>query len=567
MKILFYVEMHPIRESFTQHSWILSEILKMVKYDHTNFKILANHRLTSMFKNDTNSDLFLTLNKHEKNKLESYFKPIWNEASISEWVSLMRGSNQRYALFYRSVLNRVRSSYPFDILVYWGTNDTIKLYCDSLGIPSVSMELGCSRKPYFVQTAYMDICGVNGASSINALDFKTISKIPMSFNKEACLDNDNNLNTPISDKKIRELMLSNWGRNVLLPLQLDDDSNILLYSEHKSVLDYVRDVTSKFTKKGYVCYIRPHPGMNARKYNKHKHLEIKKYVSNIKNVYWVETVASISMIEKSNIIVTQNSSLAFEASILDKIVVNLGKSCWNIPDVFPTIEDILEKRFDIKEYKKKLNTVISFILEYYLVPYDKVFTLSFFKKRLQELANNYKDNKNGIDLAQILTEKPINKLNSFFNEQCDSSSLSSPFEFYSQEKGNTVLGEIFGNKKIKQDFRCSNNNLERIAIKIATYMRTNSGTLRITLHEKNIDNPVYQEDFDMSELGDNSWLYFSFEKIQNSKNKDYSLRIQGVNSRIGSAVSCYLSYAHNFGNLYLNNVHFKGSLNMKLFAN
>ena len=128
-----------------------------------------------------------------------------------------------------------------------------------------------------------------------------------------------------------------------------------------------------------------------------------------------------------------------------------------------------------------------------------------------------------------------------------------------------MIGELFGNKKVKQEFTCSEDNLSRLEIKVATYMRKNKGILRLSLFEKNGASVGYQN-FPMESLADNSWLSFAFNNLPKSKGKSYILYIQGINARIGSSVTCYFSHGHDFGKLLLNNTIFKGSLNLKLFS-
>ena len=564
-KILFYIEMHPIRESYVSHSWIVEELIRMVPKESNNFKILANHKILAKFKNYKN---FINLSKKDVNIIDSFYCSSWNNQSIKDWINLMNGTSKKYLSFYSNILDKTRKEFPFDVLIYWGTNKTIKFYCDSKKIPSISMELGCTRKPNFKQTCYFDLEGVNGENSLNGVSYEMIESIPTSIPKFNALKKNYDP-VPIKNSLIQNKLCLSWGRNVLIPLQLDDDSNILIHCDYDDVFSFVKETVEKFSSKGYTCFIKPHPGNVLRKYNKIKHNYIKNYFSGRKDVFWVENEDTLSLIYKCNIVVTLNSSLAFEASILNKIVINLGKSCWNIKGVYPSIDDILQERFDNTLYLKKLDKLISFLLEYYLIPYDKIFNFTYFKENIDRLHSYFNRRLGGENKPYILMAKPVNKLSDYSNLDMGELSKNHTVEntriIYAQEDGNEVLGELFNNKLIQQHFLCNSNNLCRIDIKLATYMRTNKGVLRISLSELG-GKLIQSKNIDMSKVEDNSWVSFYLKNIDKSKNKSYVLSLQGVNSLLGKSVTCYYNSRISYGKLLVNNTLFKGVLNMRIYA-
>lgn len=394
IKILFYAEMHPIRESFTNHEWIVKEFLKSIGKDNDNFKILANHKI----KQRINSSSILDLTDNEKIKLESFFKKKWDENSIEDWKSLMKGESKAYTEFYHAVLYRIKNFFDFNVLIYWGTNKTIKNFCEINNIPSIAMELGCTRKPYFIDTIYMDLQGVNGSSSCNNLNLDYVLNKKTNISKKIVEDDY----VGVIEEKIEKIeqikmditLLNNWGKNILIPLQLDDDSNILLYSKHGSVFNFIKYCLNRLKNTEYNIYIKPHPGMKARKYNLEKHLEIENYVKNKKNVFWADNISNKFLIDKCNYILSINSSLSFEGMLKNKVVINQGGCCWNIEGALPDLEELIENKINYDKYFFNIDKISEFILEYYLIPYDKVFDKNNFINLVQEFIERYNKMKN-----------------------------------------------------------------------------------------------------------------------------------------------------------------------------
>ena len=136
-------------------------------------------------------------------------------------------------------------------------------------------------------------------------------------------------------------------------------------------------------------------------------------------------------------------------------------------------------------------------------------------------------------------------------------------------KATSVVGEIFGNKKITQSFLGQHNNLAKIQILLATYMRKNIGSIELCILT-DMNNPssvIRKMTIDCYKIIDNDWLEFSFDPIKDSKNRKYYLQINGLKCSSGSAVTAYYNSYSNYtdGELWLNRSKFKGSLCFKLY--
>lgn len=135
-------------------------------------------------------------------------------------------------------------------------------------------------------------------------------------------------------------------------------------------------------------------------------------------------------------------------------------------------------------------------------------------------------------------------------------------------KPTSVLGEIFGAKKILQSFYGEHDNLSKVKILLATYMRNNKGSLVISLmtNPEDIESTVRKITLDCNSIEDNSWADFSFESIKKSKGVKYYIQINGVNSRSGHAVTAYYNANSVIsGELFINRSKFKGSLCFKVY--
>ena len=135
-----------------------------------------------------------------------------------------------------------------------------------------------------------------------------------------------------------------------------------------------------------------------------------------------------------------------------------------------------------------------------------------------------------------------------------------------QEEGNSIVGEIFGNKKILQIFRSNKKNLFRIDLKFATYARTNKGIIRVSLTEKVTSKGILTKDIPCESLEDNAWLSIFFNPIKDSINKEYIIKVEGINCRIGTSPTLYYSYTAEKGNFFINRTKFNGSLSFRTYC-
>ena len=172
--------------------------------------------------------------------------------------------------------------------------------------------------------------------------------------------------------------------------------------------------------------------------------------------------------------------------------------------------------------------------------------------------------------SNYLLENLGKKMYKLFRNAFDLYSRNSfelPHADINQIDGTAVVGDIFGNKTIYQNFVSNFNNLSIIELKIGTYMRINTGKLKIEIIENNNNEKIIREsEVPCDKFTDNSWFNFKFEPIKGSKNKKYTLKVYSVGCKIGSAVTVYYDpLFSNIGDFSVNKTIFKGTLSFKTY--
>lgn len=401
MKILFYLEPHPVRtpEEFKS---VGVDILSMIvsannnhEWFHPNptIKILASrslHKCLSDSFEDINKYL-VGLTKDENDFIAKKYFVDWDLNALNTWADLLRGDGE-VTDFYFNILKRVYSGYKFDVAVAWGTNGAIKKFCSTFNIPVIFMELGCTRSPFF-ESIYLDYLGVNGASyshRFSLADYQPIFSLdeiqtflPVSQHNGMRLDANFSLIQNLENKK---KLYSSDGKNVLIPLQLMDDTNILLYSTYSSMEHFLSTVVPELLAAGFNCYIKPHPGAKERLINQLDHNKCKEYIADLENVYWCDDINPhtelLSFYHKMDYFLVLNSSVGFEGMLLGKIVICLDVSPYNISDYTYKYEDLINGTINIEIHLKETTKIVNAILFKYLHMKQDMFTLPTFLNKL-----------------------------------------------------------------------------------------------------------------------------------------------------------------------------------------
>jgi len=149
--------------------------------------------------------------------------------NLAVWTMLL---TQRYAPLedeLESIVERVAHERKIDAFLSWSNCESLNYVARKHGIPVIYNELGPLRPPNYVFTGYFDFCGVNGNTEAR--------KRYGAFCKEAesgtlpILSKAEILDLMVQDGAARSLLMEDSNDyEIGLPMQVEDDSNMLAYS-------------------------------------------------------------------------------------------------------------------------------------------------------------------------------------------------------------------------------------------------------------------------------------------------------------------------------------------------
>lgn len=321
----------------------------------------------------------------------------WYSEGVPRWVELLRGGP--ITSLYESIIERVYSTYQFDIVVYWGTNAAARNFANRMQIPAISMELGCTRLPY-LSSIYFDPFGVNGAAvpaNVHVDALRAIPDIATSSAKFDLLSYSASIDPEPFDQRFKpfhgleERLLHYKGRKPIafVPLQLHDDANLLMYSSYGSPADFLQDVLPRLEQAGYVAVVKPHPSMNSRPGGDVEQHKAQKICREFGNVIWFGDASlpaqNPRLFELSDAVVTVNSSAGFEATLHGTNVFLCGQASYGPVGLFPGAEEIGTFEF-ARQYQEDVSRLRGYFLDGYLVPEREAFSLDAFVGRISALA-------------------------------------------------------------------------------------------------------------------------------------------------------------------------------------
>lgn len=404
MRILFYIEPHPLRDEKTHFHSVARDFLPLLAGSRKlDARIYANRATLENIK-----DALLPYEKHlirptdEEEAVFERYNLNWTSNGIEVWLELMAGTGT-VTEDYQHVLDAVWHRFPFDIIVHWGENGAVTRFIQDRAITRVAMELGCTRPP-FLDTLVMDPYGTNGAGMVPKLSVADIREIvggvPMSRH-EALLAYSQSIDAKPYAQQFQSLP-SNLVQRVtraqkiaFLPLQLFDDANLLRFSPYKTLSDVVLDTIPKLAAAGYTTIITPHPATKYRPQGAYITAIAKAVLSEwADQVIWLEPGSerpeNSQLIAMSDLVLTVNSSVGFEALYFDKPVVVLGDAVYKPRDLFPTLEAFLGGSFDSAAYLEGIGWLRRFFLAGYLQPRDIKSNISSFESAIGLLDRLYR---------------------------------------------------------------------------------------------------------------------------------------------------------------------------------
>lgn len=397
MRILFYVEPYPVRNSMLHFLDVAKKAALLIKNNvHFDLRIFSNGETLDQLSSVTGliEEKFLIRPTREEAQIFKGHELDWDELGAAHWQDLMQGTG--LASVYEDILDDLWNRFPFEAIIHWGENGAIEALCRKKPVVKLAMELGCTREP-FLESYVLDLLGTNGAASISKITMEQLASIVGNESMSASyalMAYSSSLDSlgyerqfEAFDSELSSMLLKTRKKVAFLPLQLYDDANLLRFSSYKTVLEVVRDVVPKLIDAGYFVIVKPHPSAKHRINAKLENLAARASVSFTSDeLYWCDTergdFSNPRLLAVSDLVVTVNSSVGFEALYYDKTVVVLGDAIYKPKNLFPTLDDAVTGNFDKGAYLEKIGILRKFFLEAYLIPENIVKDSALFYNRL-----------------------------------------------------------------------------------------------------------------------------------------------------------------------------------------
>jgi hypothetical protein len=406
MRILIYLEPHPIRDSFTLFLSIGRQFAAMLNLNpaslkgrigHCDARIYGNREtLENLSKGHSGIDPFLIWPKSEEQALFQSYSKDWTTEGMREWIDLIRGDGD-ICRAYQNVLEEIYRRFRFDILVHWGDNGAVKAFTDTSDTARVTMELGCTRPPFFDSIVF-DPLGANGSTFPSHASLPAILKsvgrsawpaaadlLAFSETLEARAYEGAVRPTPFPG---RERLLTRGSRPaVFLPLQLHDDANLLVYSDFATPADVVERTVAPLADHGFVSVVKPHPASLQRPGGAAALEAAQDAALSFRDrVVWVDhkgpKVDNSELFGLTDGVVTVNSSVGFESLYFEKPLCVLGSATYRPLGLFPRLEDFVAGNFSFEEYRRNIAALRAFFLRAYLIDSVDAFQYATFIERV-----------------------------------------------------------------------------------------------------------------------------------------------------------------------------------------
>ncbi|SEH31226.1 hypothetical protein [Selenomonas sp. KH1T6] len=382
-KLLFYIEPHPIRNSFSQ--FLNAEVRKIIPAlvnqlpEDCEVRIFGNDATITAVVHDIGkvAPICLRPTEKESNIIYDYLRQ-WDDLAIQERNDLVMGRG-KITEFYYGILDRIhRDVFDFDYVLAWSDNGAVKKYAEDNNLISLFAELGPTRMP-FPPTIYFDHEGTNGMSSVRKAkleDFKpqlVLSRRIWSVKGVNANVYDRPLTLTVDETKDEPFKCLH-NKYIFVALQLADDLNTVLCSRYNNPVEFLRQIIEDFKDSGYDLVVKGHPGAKNRAYNLKAQYQAKLLADSYDHVHFLDSsvgaVETIDWYVHAEAVISINSSLSFEALLSGKKSFSAGEAVYNISGLM----DYTSSAIDVNdEVSKNLDVAVSFLMGHYFHPNESVF--------------------------------------------------------------------------------------------------------------------------------------------------------------------------------------------------
>jgi len=389
MKILLYVEPHPVRDSFEEFSgigaYLAGALLKQIGSDELDLRIFSNNPVIDLICNKVpQATMICERPTGAESKIIENYKSAWGPDNIDIWIDLTNGVGPA-SDFYFSILDRIHKKYAFDAVVLWSENGAVRRFCQANNLIALHGELGPTRPP-FIETMYFDHAGTNGNAIVRhaALEGLGLKSYPVQTwlgPKSRFENNPDGIGivdvpyTAVPD----EITASLKFPYIFIPLQLADDLNTIKNSEFDGPLDFLEKVVPLFIDQGYHVVIKPHPGSLSRPFNLIEETKAliyaKQFEENVTIIDRAVTITrSLRIMSQSAFVCTINSSVGYEAMLLGKSPLILGDAMYDVGGVLKVSLDDIKNLENLPDHTPHIKRLFNFLSGHVLISKEIVGT-------------------------------------------------------------------------------------------------------------------------------------------------------------------------------------------------
>lgn len=348
------LEPFPIRNTFGAHAWVGERLVQMLLSERNGGFTVADMRLVC--NEPSMAHIVGCLPAARPYLLQApaglqapFMAAIsdWHTSGRHTWRTIQGGSPEHEPL-YEALIESLHKAYPFDVLAYWGTNETLRAVASRLGIPMMWAECGPLRAPFPTQFC-LDASGVNGmAGGRDTLRLKAPSApiavpgsaLDLQVGAVSAYEATMTLPPPAAAASLSKLLLfaRTQARVVLLVMQLADDANILAFGNGWTCQALAEAMLRLHAGPGTVFIVRPHPGEANTYHTLQDGDAVRAMVAGRDDVLVFDDEgadAYMACLSVASEVVCINSSVGFEAAMLGKPIRVVGQASYMPPSHTP----------------------------------------------------------------------------------------------------------------------------------------------------------------------------------------------------------------------------------------
>lgn len=371
--VMFYLQPHTIRNNGLTFAWVFHEYLSMAK-GLASLGIRSVFMVDDQIKQDysqTWQHIYSPADfgiRFDTGNWPAYWRDILTDPTIPDKTRLLEALYQKH---------------QFQWVFCWTYDATLERFCREKNCTILFQELGMIRRPLLYQ---MDFEGLLWKSSMVRLFHKYRSRIKTDHARlRRFLDDMKKLPNVGREEIIQGLGLDERKPILLILLQVEDDSNIVVGSPFRSMQEYLNYCFVNIKDIGeYNVLIRKHPGQPDVA------LDVEGLTTGRFRRSWLVSneYDNLSLIQAADYLFTINSSAGFEGLCYGKNVVTFGRSPYHEAGFTLHLETDKEYTFSssavffkdlYEEKREEINAFLHFALFHYQFPGHLIFLPEFYQ--------------------------------------------------------------------------------------------------------------------------------------------------------------------------------------------